>query len=295
MSRPLRIEFPGALYHVMTRGNAGGAIFLDDQDRKKFLSILGEVVQDFDWICHAYFLMNSHYHLLIETFQASLSSGMRQFNGLYTQSFNRTHGKTGHIFQGRFKALLVQKDTYLLELCRYIVLNPVRAGIVSAAQEWEWSSYGATSGPVKRAPFLHTDWILGQFSAELPTARRAYSRFVLAGIGQESPWSGVQGGIVLGNEEFLRSVRSFFQVKEDRQEIPRKERYAPRPSLADLLGKGDSGVDRIIEAHNRYRYTLKEIGDHLGIHYATVSRIIKQGKTGANRVMISDVGAKNKT
>jgi REP element-mobilizing transposase RayT len=287
MSRPLRIEFPGALYHVMNRGNAGGAIFLGDQDRMKFLSVLGEVVQDFDWICHAYCLMESHYHLLIETPQATLSSGMRQLNGLYTQTFNRTHGKTGHVFQGRFKALLVQKDNYLLELCRYIVLNPVRAGYVSAAQEWKWSSYGATSGLVKKPPFLHTDWILGQFADTLPAARRSYARFVLAGMGQESPWKEIQGGIVLGNETFLLSVRKLFQEKEDCQEIPKRERYAPRPSLADLFGKSETEAERVVEAYTCYRYTLKEIGDHLGIHYATVSRIIKQSKSGVGRVMVS--------
>ena len=293
MSRPLRIEFQGAVYHVMTRGNAGGAICLDDEDRMKFLSILGEVVQDFEWICHAYCLMTSHYHLLIETPQATLSSGMRQLNGVYTQSFNRNHGRTGHIFQGRFKALLVEKDNYLLELCRYIVLNPVRAGAVSTPQEWKWSSYGGTSGMDRKASFLYPDWILGQFADSQLSARRSYARFVRAGLGQESPWKDIQGGILLGSVRYLSSVRKLFQEKEDRQEIPRRERYASRPSLPDLFEDKFPDDELIAEAHHRYRYTLKDIGDHLGIHYATVSRIIKKCKSGAGPAMIQS--AKNKT
>src|SRR4030042_5793823 len=129
MARPLRIEFPGAVYHVTSRGNARQTIFIDDEDRGGFLDLLSIVVERFNWICHAYCLMGNHYHLLIETPDGNLSKGMRELNGIYTQHFNRRHGRVGHVFQGRFKAILVEKDSYLLELCRYIVLNPVRAGI----------------------------------------------------------------------------------------------------------------------------------------------------------------------
>ena len=128
MTRPLRLEFPGALYHVTARGNARQGIYLDDQDRHLFLSVLSEVVGRFAWICHAYCLMDNHYHLLIETPQANLSLGMRQLNGVYTQRLNRRHARAGHVFQGRFKAILVERDAYLLKLARYIVLNPLRAG-----------------------------------------------------------------------------------------------------------------------------------------------------------------------
>ncbi|HWQ95123.1 MAG TPA: transposase, partial [Gammaproteobacteria bacterium] len=126
MSRPLRLEFPDALYHVTARGDRQEDIFEDDQDRELFLATLGQVISRFNWICHAWCLMDNHYHLLIQTPDGNLSKGMRQLNGVYTQASNRRHRRVGHLFQGRFKAILVDRDAYLLELSRYVVLNPVR-------------------------------------------------------------------------------------------------------------------------------------------------------------------------
>jgi REP element-mobilizing transposase RayT len=128
MARPLRLQFPGAVYHLTSRGNARQKVFLTDADRELFLNTLTRVVRRYDWVCHAYCLMANHYHLLVETPKANLSIGMRQLNGIYTQSFNRRHNRTGHLFQGRFKAILVERKSHLLELCRYIVLNPARNG-----------------------------------------------------------------------------------------------------------------------------------------------------------------------
>ena len=146
MSRPLRIEYAGALYHVTARGDNKADIYLDDGDREQFLVTLEEVCRRFNWVLHTYCLMDNHYHLLIETPESNLSLGMRQLNGVYTQRFNRKHGRVGHVFQGRFKSILVQKESYLLELARYIVLNPVRARMVRSAKNWPWSSYQATIG-----------------------------------------------------------------------------------------------------------------------------------------------------
>ncbi len=140
MSRPLRIEFSGAFYHVTSRGDRREDIYLTEGNRKGFLNVLEHLHERFNWLVHAYCLMDNHYHLLIETPDADLSKGMRQLNGVYTQAFNRDHGRIGHVFQGRYKALLVQKESYLLELARYIVLNPVRAGMVPSAKDWSWSS-----------------------------------------------------------------------------------------------------------------------------------------------------------
>src|SRR5258706_8306926 len=154
MSRPLRLEFPGAIYHVTSRGNARAPIFADDGDRELFLETLAHVVERFHWLCHAYCLMDNHYHLLIETPDPNLSKGMRQLNGLYTQRFDRRHGRVGHVFQGRFKAILVERDSYLLELCRYVVLNPVRAKMVKQPKQYQWSSYRATAGIDAAPPFL---------------------------------------------------------------------------------------------------------------------------------------------
>ena len=194
MARPLRIQFPDALYHITSRGNAQAPVFLDDEDRERFLAVLEDVIEDSGWLCYAYCLMVNHYHLLIETPEGNLSSGMRQINGVYTQAFNRRHGRVGHIFQGRFKAFLVQRETYLLELCRYIVLNPVRAGMVSSPDGWRWSSYRATAGSDKAPRFLNNDWILSQFGSARAAARRAYGRFVLSGITKESPCKDLKGG-----------------------------------------------------------------------------------------------------
>ncbi len=152
MARPLRIEFAGALYHVTSRGDGREDIFLEEGDRTRFVEVLSEVCQRFNWAVHAYCLMGNHYHLVVETRDDSLAKGMRQLNGLYTQRFNREHGRVGHVFQGRYKAILVQKDSYLLELARYVVLNPVRAGMVRSAKEWPWSSYRAMVGQAPVPP-----------------------------------------------------------------------------------------------------------------------------------------------
>ncbi len=173
MARPLRIEFPGAVYHITSRGNERKAIFRDDLDRKMFLDTLKDVTLRYNWLCHAYCLMENHYHLLIDTPDGNLSIGMRQLNGIYTQRFNKRHGRVGHLFQGRFKAVLVQKDSHLLEACRYVVLNPVRAERVQRPEEWVWSSYGATGGRMKPHPCLVTDWVLGQFGSKRKGQRLA--------------------------------------------------------------------------------------------------------------------------
>jgi len=146
MARPLRLEFRGALYHVTSRGEGREDIYVDDADREEWLDVPGEVCGRFNWMVHAYCLMTNHYHVLLETPDGNLSRGMRQLNGVYTQRFNRAHARVGHVFQGRYKAVIVQKDAYLMELARYIVLNPVRARMVRSAREWRWSSYRATAG-----------------------------------------------------------------------------------------------------------------------------------------------------
>lgn len=157
MAHPLRIVFPGAIYHVTSRGNARAAIFHDDAGRDLFLGALGEVVTRFGWLLHAYCLMDNHYHLLIETSEGNLSPGMRQLNGVYTQRFNRRHARAGHVFQGRFKAILVERESYLLELARYIVLNPVRTKKVKHQGRYPWSSYAATAGAIASPAWLNTD------------------------------------------------------------------------------------------------------------------------------------------
>ena len=143
---------------------------------------LGEVCSRFNWRCHACCEMTNHYHFVVETPDANLSKGMRQLNGVYTQMTNRRHGLVGHLFQGRFKAILVERDAYLLELARYVVLNPVRAGMVQSAEGWAWSSYRAMVGREPAPAWLETDWVLGQFAEERSAAHAGYAAFVRQGI-----------------------------------------------------------------------------------------------------------------
>ncbi len=175
MVRPVRIEFPGALYHVTSRGNRREAIYEEDADRELFLEILGQVIAGWNWICHAYCLMSNHYHLVIETPDGNLSKGMRQLNGVYTQTSNRCHQRMGHLFQGRYKAILVDAETYLLELSRYVVLNPVRAGMVEDPGQWCWSSYPAMLGETPIPAWLATDGLLVQFGKDRSKAIQRYT------------------------------------------------------------------------------------------------------------------------
>jgi putative transposase len=279
MSRPLRIEYPDAVYHITSRGNARNDIFLSDQDRADLLYILALVVKKYNWLCHAYCLMDNHYHLLIETPDGNLSKGMRQLNGIYTQKYNWRHSKTGHVFQGRYKAILVDKDNYLLELCRYVVLNPVRANMVKKPEEWKWSSYKPTAGLKTIPEYLIVDWILSYFSKNKSEAQKLYRRFVLEGIDTESPWDELQGQILLGEEGFIEKCKDVLSDKEKHKEIPRSQRYLNRPLLSKIFEKTDNKDERnklMRVAHIEYGYALKEIADHLGIHYSTASKAIKE-------------------
>lgn len=282
MARPLRIEFPGAVYHITCRGNAKQSIYLDEKDRSNFLEVLTLVVERFNWLCHAYCLMENHYHLIIETPEGNLSRGMRQLNGVYTQSFNRRHNRVGHLFQGRFKALLVEKESYLLTLCRYVVLNPVRAGLVKRPEEWKWSSYRATAGEERRPSFLTVEWILSQFGSNESEAKKEYKQFVLDGIEEDFPGDALRGQILLGTERFIKKLSEILKEREKIKEIPRIQRYATRPSLDEIFSNKTKLRDRrikeeiIYSAYTHYGYTLKEIAEYLGVHYATISRAIKR-------------------
>ena len=172
MARPLRIEFSGAVYHVTSRGNAREDIYLDDTDRAMFLGVLAEVINCFDWRCHAYCLMGNHYHVLIETPEPTLSKGMRQLNGVYTQRFNRRHDRVRHVFQGRYKVILVKRDSYLKELARYVVLNPVRAKRVQHPSDRPWSSYAMTAGKAAEA----RGQVLNYECSEVPNSAMHRSR-----------------------------------------------------------------------------------------------------------------------
>jgi hypothetical protein len=225
--------------------------------------------------------MENHYHLLIDTPNGNLSMGMRQLNGIYTQKFNRRHGRVGHLLQGRFKAVVVQKDSHLLEACRYVVLNPVRAKMVSRPEEWVWSSYGATAGWMKPHPCLMTEWILSQFSSERKIAEANYRKFVRDGIGAESIWKGVRAQSVLGEGDFIDSLIDYVKGQKEIPEIPKSQRFMNRPTLrdvfeADVLQNKRKRNKKILEAVQEHGYTQREVADHLGLHFTSISRILRE-------------------
>ena len=182
MARAPRIRPAGGIFHITSRGNRRQEIFTDDIDREQFLAILGDVVGRYGWRCHAYCLMKNHYHLLVETPTPNLSEGMHRLNFLYAQHFNRRHGVAGHLFQGRFHSVLVQGTRHLLELSRYVVLNPVRAGLCRAARDWRWSSCPAFLGLTRPPRFLTIEFLLSQFGPDVPRARKAFGAFVLDAV-----------------------------------------------------------------------------------------------------------------
>jgi putative transposase len=278
MARPLRIEFDGALYHVTSRGNDRKAIFKDGSDRELFLNTLAQVAERFHWICHAYCLMNNHYHLVIETPDGNLSKGMRQLNGVYTQAFNKRHRRVGHVFQGRFKGILVQKDSHFLEVCRYVVLNPVGAKMVGHPRQWRWSSYRATAGSTQPHACLTVDDILSHFGQRKAAAQKKYAEFVQAGIGNPSIWDGLEAQSLLGVEGFAEGLRHHVTGKRMIREIPKGQRYAGRPALAKLFPQRSrqkkSRDPLIAKAVTEHGYSQMELANHLDLHYSTISRIV---------------------
>jgi putative transposase len=285
MARPLRLEFAGALYHLTSRGDHREEIYLDDQDRRTFLDLLGREILQQRWICYGYCLMDNHYHLLIETPEANLVRGMRRLNGVYTQSFNRRHARVGHVFQGRYKAIIVDKENYLLELCRYIVLNPVRAKIVTTAEKWPWSSYRASAGMSVCPKWLAADKVVSLFSGRLSS----YRRFVSEGIGQESIWQQLNGQIYLGEEEFLRRMQSIVDRRAARG-ITNAQRKPLTPSVDEIINTVSSAygisasevLDRNhAEAYWLVAYLMRRIGNlplgevarRVGVSPARISQI----------------------
>ena len=274
MARPLRIELSGGLYHVTSRGDRREAIFFGDEDRLAWLELLCQVCKRFNWVCHGWCQMTNHYHLIVETPEGNLSAGMRQLNGVYTQWVNRQHQRVGHVFQGRYKAILVEKDAYLLELARYVVLNPVRAGMVASVDAWPWSSYHATVGNTPAPVWLQTEWILAQFGRARSPAVWRYMEFVGAGVGQASIWQHLTGQVFLGSETFFNQVAA--QVATlDHPEIPRAQRRTLAKPLSEYF-HGNNVRQGMVDAYASGHFSMQDIATHLGIHYSTVSRAIKK-------------------
>jgi REP element-mobilizing transposase RayT len=289
MARPLRFEHKNAVYHVTARGNERQKIFREDGDKARFLQLLSRVVEEQGLIIHAYVLMDNHYHLMAETPNANLAESLRQLNGVYTQWFNHKYHRAGHLFQGRYKAILVGKETHLVALCIYLALNPVRAKMVKHPKDYPWSSYRATAGLATAPGWLETKWLLKQFGRTRKSAQEGYRKAVLQRDGlKESPFDEVEGQIYLGSREFLDKLKK--QITKEDREVPAAQRRVRASSAEEVLEKvvkvyGLKGAEELTrrrrdgEARRVAMYWmrvgagkgLKAVGEVFGFSYSTVS------------------------
>jgi len=237
--------------------------------------MLAKVCERFHFVVHSYCQMNNHYHLMVETVEGDLARGMRQLNGAYSQYFNRRHDLVGHVFQGRYKAILVQKESYLLELCRYIVLNPMRAGIAATLDDWRWSSHPCFMRLDAKPEWLETDWLLSHFGADRASALQAYNIFVLNGRGMLSPLRKVQHQLLLGDRTFI--AKHIHMVAPDKLDnIRRVQRRSVAMPLAEYEAQFGRGDEAIVRAYLSGAYTMKQIAHYFSISARTVGRAIRR-------------------
>lgn len=284
MPRPPRIEFPNALYHVTSRGNRQAPIFHDTRDRHSLLDILSDVLPRFDAAMLAYCLMGNHYHFVLQTRRANLSQLMREINGPYTQAFNARHGCVGHVFQGRYKAIVVDTDAYLADVCRYVELNPVRAGLASNAAEWPWSSYLAHVGRRAAPAWLATAILHGHLLRRVPVSiedrREAaflYERHVQEGMGVDLWRDGLRDDLFLGDETFAYQALAQAGLGTERaarDNGPARARQRLEDYLSPLHTRGES----MRRAHVDGGLTMTEIARQAGVSVSVVSRLIGRAK-----------------
>lgn len=288
MSRPLRIEFEGAVYHVTSRGDRREPIFADDTDRQRLLAIVGQAMERFEARVYAYCLMGNHYHFVLCTAQPNLSRLMRHVNGVYTQDFNRRHDKVGHLFQGRFKAVLVDRDAYLLEVCRYVELNPVRAGLVDEPRAWRWSSHAANAGLAPAPEWLDTATLHGHWlgrdprnAADRRRAAARHARFVAEGRDQPLWSQALQQQIFLGDDDFVaRMQQRMGAPQRTASEVPAAQRRGRGKSLDQLLREAPSREEALRLAHADAGLTMTEIARQMGLSVSRVSRLIAKAEEG---------------
>ena len=269
MTRPLRVEYAGAYYHVINRGNNQENIFLNDRDKEKFIEYLEKASERFSIIIHTYCLMNNHFHLLVETAEANLSVAMQWINVSYATYFNRKRGRRGHLFQGRFRAILVDADEYLKHLSRYIHLNPVRAKMVSAPSNYKWSSYSWFVGKRKTPGFMDTDFILSSFGKNIKEAKKNYKDFV-EGVdinSIESPSKQLTEGFILGDSDFVKWVKeNFLSKRKNHKEIPQLKKLKPKVNpesvVAAVCREFGCSEDHII-VKGRKKNKAREVAIHI--------------------------------
>ena len=288
MARPLRITFPGAFYHVTSRGNEQKAVFKSKRDREKFLEYLQSATERYNALIHAFCLMNNHYHLLMETPSGNLPQIMRHINGAYTTYFNTKRARRGHLFQGRYKAILVDKDSYAKELSRYIHLNPVRAKMVHTPGAYPWSSYNAYIGKSEAPDWLHCDFIHAYFGKRPAAAQKGYREFVqaMAGHEYESPLQEATGKLVLGSAEFVQQVKNrYLSDQTGSRDLPALRQIHEGLGMETVLELVPGALKKM-PAHMRNasiylcrKHTgekLRTIGQQFGISDAAVSQVCKR-------------------
>jgi putative transposase len=288
MSRPLRIEFPGAIYHVTSRGDRREPIYKDDDDRHAYLAVLAEALDRFDAQALAYCLMGNHYHLVLHTRQANLSRLMRHVNGVYTQAFNRHHGLVGHLFQGRFKAILVDRDAYLLEVCRYVELNPVRAKMVAAPLDWPWSSYGAHVGQADTPAWLDSDGLHSYLlarpvrgDADRRRAAQRYAALVAEGLNVALWQDGLRQQIYLGDEDFVARMQALAAPAHTAEvNVPKAQRQARKTFSQCLAECGGERDVALCLAYRTHGLTMTTLAAQTGLSVSRVSRVIKRAEAG---------------
>jgi len=259
MSRPPRIEYPDAIYHVTTRGIEGRPIAMDDRDRSRWLEQLECVVLRHEWRVFAFALMGNHFHLFLQTPRPNLSRGMHDLNGGYVNFFNTRHQREGHLFQGRFKAFLVEDEGYWLEVSRYVHLNPVRAGIVTKPEDWPWSSYVGYHRPRLRLDWLDYGRVLDEFGGNDKNGWRQYREFVEDGLGRQldSPFEHAIHDLILGSDRLVEWVQELLSTSSRSAELSEPSHSDDRPTLATVI--------RTVAEHygvERTRWTPGHRSDH---------------------------------
>jgi putative transposase len=253
MSRPLRLEFEGAFWHITSRGNERKDIYHEDGDRLVFLALLATAVKRFRWRLHEYCLMTNHYHLVIETPFRTLAKGMHWLNSEYARIFNKRYKRVGHLFQGRYKSILIDEQNYLDEVRRYTVLNPVRAGMVTGPAEYRWSSYRAHAGLDPIPEWLYSEWLF-DLHPEPAKCHEMYREYVLAKLAtNESIWDKLTGQIYLGSAEWVERMRKVIAEKPRSDEHARAQRLIPRLKMAKVV-KAVANVCGIEEKDLRHRH-----------------------------------------
>jgi putative transposase len=293
MARRPRLQIPGAVYHVMSRGNRKDRIFEDDADRERFDRTVRDAARRYAIRCYAACLMNNHYHLVLDAPRVNLSDAMRYVNGVFSRTSNRRHHRTGHLFEARFRSIVVERKSYLRRVARYVVLNPVRAHLVSKVESWPWSTYRATVGLEEVPEWLYLDWLTTAFKVDsIEEARERYGRYVNSPAPSKSQR---MSALAVGSKSFEKAVRDAALARHAEDVLPRAITALGRPSLEALFTATypvGPERDRIIAlAHSQYGYRLAEISRHLGCHRSTASAALRRLEIRSREGAFSETSA----